>query len=167
MKRLTAILFAMVALAAPAAACAQQGAIERIEAKVDQVLHLLQKGVPPVVTPPTVDPVPVTPVTPAGGPQCSDGGPHVINGQGTRYNVCTCSAAVVTVRNAMPGSRLIVTKMTGSGQPSVPPGLVSIHEGGQLLGVCGSTCPFDIGMGDRDFTFRSEVACTNLAVQVR
>jgi hypothetical protein len=168
MKRFSTSIFAALAFVTVLGACQEvrgEGILERIEGKLDK---LLAAGSVPPVIPPTVDPVVPNPTTPpASGPSCYNDAPHLINGMGTRYNVCTCSPAVVSVRNAIPGSRLIVTKTPGSGSPAVPPGLVSVHEGGRLVGVCGSTCPFDIGLGDRDFVFRSEVPCTNLAVQLR
>jgi hypothetical protein len=170
MKRLATSIFAALAFISLLGACQEsraEGILERIEGKLDK---LLAAGSVPPIIPPSVDPVPPgNPTTPppAGKPLCFDGGPHLINGFGTVNNVCTCTPVVVSVHNAIPGSRLIVTKQPGAGSPAVPPGMVSISEGGRLVGICGSTCPFDIGLGDRDFTFRSEVPCTNLTVQVR
>lgn len=178
MKRWIGFLFALTAVVATIpAAQAQDGILEAIRADVAATraaverieLKLAAGSIPPTL-PPVVTELPPPPpatVTVMGKPSCNPGGVQTINGMGTVRDVCTCSPAVVSVRNAIPGSRLIVTKIPGTGQPAVPPGLVSVHEGGRLVGVCGNTCGFDIGLGDRDFTFRSEVACTNLAVQVR
>jgi hypothetical protein len=166
-KRLVLLCLAPLLLAVPAAA----DCLDDIKGQLARIEFKLAAGAVPPELPPVVPPVvpPATPVTPpaASRPQCHDGGPHVINGMGTVYNVCTCGPAVVSVRNAIPGSRLIVTKTPGSGLPSVPLGPVTVTEGGRQILTCGSTCAVDIGLGDRDFVFRSETPCTNLAVQVR
>jgi hypothetical protein len=179
MKRLIAFLLAFASLFAATIGPtnAQEGIAEAtradvaaIKAAVERIeLKLAAGSIPPTGTP-IVDPVkppPPATVTVTSAPVCYNDAPHVIWGQGTRRNVCTCSPAVVQVRHATPGAKLIVTKMTGAGNPSVPPGMVTIREGGQVVGTCGSTCNFDIGLGDRDFVFTSEVPCTNLSVQVR
>lgn len=184
MKRLATTIFAALAIAAaasPIVAQAQQGIAERTEAKVDallpkldQILQLLQAGkppapvLPPAVMPTPVEPTPVEPVPPASGPSCNSSGPHLINGQGTLYNVCTCAPAVVRVTNVPPGSSLTWVKMPGTGLPAIPLGRVRMTEGGRPVGDGEGFGPrYDIGLGDRTYVLTAEVPCTNLSVQVR
>jgi hypothetical protein len=166
-KRLVEGLFIGLVLAfagMPVVLAQQPGILERVESKLDQVLQLLQKGVPPVV-PPAVDPVTPT-VPPATGPSCNYLGPYLINAQGTVNNVCACPSVHVSLRNVMPGGRISIVKMPGTGQPAVPLGIFTVSEGGRAIGSSGSGLAADMGMGDRELTITAE-RCTNLSVQLR
>jgi hypothetical protein len=167
MKRLTGILFAAAALALPITTCAQ-GVAERTEAKVDKALELLHQLLgqkPPIVEPkppnPTTPTNPTNPATPSWMKE--------INGAGQVFDVCTCSPALVRLRNLNPmtGASVAWAKTPGTGSQAVPLGVVTVSESGVVRGSSGSVVGrADIGIGDRDLIFTSDPPCMNLTVSV-
>jgi hypothetical protein len=166
MIRLVLLCLVPILLALPATA----DCLDDIKAQLAEIrTHLAAGSVPPSL-PPSVPSKPVEPPPPpVSGASCNSGGPYVINGRGDVYNVCTCSPAVVRIRNAMPGSTISWAKIPGTGQRTIPLGMVTATDGGRPIGVSGgvASTTFDIGIGDRDIVFTSEAPCTNLVVTVR
>lgn len=152
MKRLVLLCLVPLLLAFPAGA----DCLDDIKAQLSAIQQRLAMGdVPPVVVPPTVPPV-----TPPATPSCAQGGPYIINGQGTLRGVCL--PAVIQVRNAMPGARLIWVK-----QPIIVAGRARLTEGGVPVGGDGYGPDYNIPMGDHDFVLASELPGMIVAVQVR
>lgn len=165
MKRLVLLCLVPLLLAFPAVA----DCLDDLKAQLARIeLKLAAGDVPPTVPPvipPTVPPT-TPPATPATGPSCNQGGPYLINGQDTIYNVCACPSATVRVTHAQPGAQISWAKIPGTGRPTVPLGIVRLTEGGRPVCGDGTASPCYIGLGDRSYVFTAE-ACTNLVVQVR
>jgi hypothetical protein len=167
--RLLALCLFPLLLALPAAA----DCLDDIKAELAAIRLKLASGSIPPDAPPVV-PATVTPtkppaiVTVTSGPSCNPGGPYVLDRAGTIYNVCTCSPAVVQIRNAGQSAAISWAKMPGTGTPSVPLGIVRSTLDGQATQPGGGTSTlFDVGPGNHTVTFTADVPCTNLAVQLR
>jgi hypothetical protein len=166
--RLVLLCLVPILLALPAAA----DCLDDIKAQLAEINTRLAAGSVPPAGVPTLPTVPTpAPETPPATPtaNCNGAGPYVINGRGDVYNVCTCSPAVVRIRNAMPGSTISWAKIPGTGERAIPLGMVTATDGGRVIGASGgvASTTFDIGIGDRDIVFTSEARCTNLVVTVR
>jgi hypothetical protein len=131
---------------------AVSGIVERIEAKVDRVLALLEGHPLPPVEPPPVEPPPVEP--PAGSSNVH------INGMGTVQPVNL--PAIILVTNTPPGAKMQIRKM-----PIVVAGPFKLTEDGQPVDGDGLGPDYNIRPGDHTYVLTSELPNMVVSVLVR
>lgn len=154
---LTPLFFAFAAHAQPGILEGLRDQVGAMKAQLDRIELKLAAGSVPPDTPPVVSDPPEVFNPP---PNAAPGQSYLINGMGTVRGVAL--PAVISVRNAMPGARLIWVK-----QPPVKPGQVRMTEGGKPVDGDGYGPVYNIPMGNHDFLLTPEVAGTVVAVQVR